>query len=241
MQEIRQCVGEVIGTFYLCFAGISAILCTQTMGDVGPAAGLVMVALAHGLALSVAVCTFDGLSGAHFNPAVTCGMLATGRIKPPLAGKYIVAQLVGATVAALACSMVFPASAVDSAKLGIPLPPPPSAEWEIGTGTILLVEFICTFLLLTSIFGVVVDNERGQPVKIGGFTIGLTVAFAILAAGSVTGASMNPARSFGPALIHGHFDHHVLYWIAPIAGGVCASLLYHHFLLKTDDAPAEGG
>jgi aquaporin Z len=220
-------LAEFLGTFYLCFAGIAAILSNESPLNGG--SGLVGVALAHGLALSIAVNAFGGISGAHFNPAVTCGMLATGRIAGPLAGCYVVAQLLGATVAAVVCRAAFPAEAVDAAKLGIPLPGGP---W-VTTGTLLLVEFILTFLLLTSVFGTAVD-ERGKSVKIGGFGIGLTVAFDILAAGKVTGASMNPARSFGPALVYGHWDWHWCYWLAPIAGGVVASLLYHHLLLKDE-------
>lgn len=236
MKEFRQCLAEVIGTFYLCFAGISAILCTQSsiMSGVDSAAGLVMVALAHGLALSVAVCTFGGISGAHFNPAVTCGMLFTRRITPLLAGKYVVSQLLGAMLAALVCKSAFPAEAVNAAKLGIPLP----ASWA-GTRTVLLIEFVCTFLLMTAIFGVAVD-ERGKAVKIGGFAIGLTVTFDILAAGPITGASMNPARSFGPAFSYGYWEHHWKYWLAPIAGAVCAALLYHSILLKEGEEEAGG-
>jgi aquaporin Z len=178
------------------------------------------------LALSVAVNAFGGISGAHFNPAVTIGMLATGRIKPPLAGAYIAAQLLGATLAALVCQGVFPAEAVDGAKLGIPLP---GGQW-VTTPVLLTVEFVLTFLLMTAIFGTAVD-QRGQAVKIGGFGIGFAVTFDILAGGPITGASMNPARSFGPALIYGHFDLHLLYWIAPIVGAVAAALLYQHVLL----------
>jgi aquaporin TIP len=231
MKPIKQCVAEGLGTFYLCFAGISAILCTQP--PINSGAGLVGIALAHGLALSVAVHCFGGLSGAHFNPAVTIGMLSTGRIKVPLAGGYIVSQLIGATAAAAACQTIFPAEAVHAANLGIPLP---GATW-VNENVILGVEFILTFLLMTSIFGTAVD-ERGKGVKIGAFGIGLTVAFDILAAGPVTGASMNPARSFGPAFVMMHFNHHWCYWVAPIVGAIAAAQLYHNFLLPEDDKKA---
>jgi aquaporin Z len=193
-------------------------------------AGLVGVALAHGLALSIAVSIFAGISGSHFNPAVTIGFLSTGRIAPPLAGLYIVAQLLGATIAAAACNFIFPEAAVNAAQLGIPLP----SDW-VTTPVLLVAEFILTFLLVTAIFGTAVDN-RAVPMKLGGFAIGLTVAFDILAAGAVTGASMNPARSFGPALVHGNFAWHWCYWLAPIAGAVAAAVLYHNVLLETENA-----
>src|SRR5262245_5293046 len=104
--KLKPCLAEFLGTFYLCFAGIAAML--SSTNAVGSGGGLVAVALANGLALSVAVNVFGGISGAHFNPAVTCGMAATRRIAPPLAGAYVVAQLLGATVAATLCKIIFP-------------------------------------------------------------------------------------------------------------------------------------
>jgi len=220
----RSLLAESLGTFFLCFAGIAAIV--STGAPINSGAGLVGIALAHGIALSVAVNAFGGISGAHFNPAVTLGFLSTGRIGVPSAAFYIVAQLIGATVAATACLYIFPTEAVTGAKLGIPLP----ATWAT-TNVVLLTEFILTFLLMTAIYGTAVD-ERGRGVKIGGFGIGLTVAFDILAAGPVTGASMNPARSFGPALVWGDWTWHWAYWIAPPAGAIVAALLYEHLLLE---------
>ena len=218
MKTFRPCVAEFLGTFYLCFAGIAAIL--SNTPAVGGMSGLL------GIALSIAVNVFGGESGAHLNPALTAGFLVTGRIAPPLAGAYVVAQCLGATTAAGICRVIFPVEAVTAANLGIPLPAP----WAT-TGVILLAEFVMTFLLMTSVFGTAVD-ERGRAVKIGGFGIGLTVAFDILAGGAVTGASMNPARSFGPALEMMHWEYHWMYWVAPIAGACAAALLYEHLLLK---------
>lgn len=242
MSTTRVMLAELIGTFFLCFAGIAAILST---GDpIASGAGLVGVALAHGLALSVAVNAFGGVSGAHFNPAVTIGMLAVGRIRPDRAVQYILAQLAGATLAAWACQCFFPAGVVNGAMLGIPLPDPMIGEtgaW-VTVPVLLGVEFVLTFMLMTAIFGTAVD-ARGQAVKIGGFGIGLTVTFDILACGKVTGASMNPARSFGPALIHrltggdagaGAFELHWCYWAAPIAGAIVAAVIYEKLILGND-------
>jgi MIP family channel proteins len=223
MSKMSAAVAEFVGTFFLCFAGIAAIL--GGTAAVGSNIGLVGIALAHGLALSVAVATFGGVSGAHFNPAVTVGMLATGRIPASNAALYVIAQLAGATAAALICRAVFPEAAVSQANLGIPLP----ATWAT-TATVLIVEFVLTFLLITAIFGAAVDT-RGQAVKIGAFAIGLTVTFDILAGGPVTGASMNPARSFGPALVQGYWDWHWAYWVAPIAGAVSGAVVYDSVIL----------
>src|SRR5436853_2277404 len=134
MKTLRPCVAEFLGTFYLCFAGIAAIL--SNTPSVGGTSGLLGIALAHGLALSIAVNVFGGESGAHLNPAVTSGFLVTGRIAPPLAAAYVVAQLLGATTAAGFCRSIFPADAVSAANLGIPLP----AAWAT-TGTVLPAEF----------------------------------------------------------------------------------------------------
>lgn len=226
MCTFQKLVAEAIGTFFLCFAGIGAILSTQP--PINSGVGLLGIALAHGLALAIAVSIFAGISGGHHNPAVTIGMLCTGRISAPLALLYIVAQLFGATLAAAACNTIFPEEAVAAAKLGIPLP----ADW-VSVPVLLLAEFIMTFLLVTSVFGTAVDN-RAVSMKLGGFAIGLTVAFDILAGGPVTGASMNPARSFGPALVHGDFSFHGWYWLAPVAGAIAAALLFHHVLLESE-------
>ena len=224
MKTFRPCLAEFIGTFFLCFAGIAAILSNTT--SVGGMSGLLGIALAHGLALSIAVNAFGGISGAHFNPAVTSGFLVTGRIAPGMAVNYVVSQLLGATTAAGVCRVIFPDDSVAVARLGLPLP----AAWA-SAGVVVLAEFVMTFLLMAAIFGTAVD-ERGRGVKIGGFGIGLTVAFDILAGGAVTGASMNPARSFGPAVELMYWQWHWAYWVAPIAGACCAALIYEHVLLE---------
>ena len=229
MTTLRVLLAESLGTFLLCFIGIAAIL--SGTPAVGGGGGLVAVALAHGLAVALAVHIFGGISGAHINPAVTAAIMITGRIRPALGGLYIVAQLVGAVIGAALARGVFPADAVNAAMLGIPLP----AAWA-STSTVLLVEFVLTFLLVIAVFGTAVD-ERGKTVKIGGFGIGLMVTIDILAGGPVTGASMNPARSFGPALVAGHWAYHWLYWVGPILGGAAGGLLYHHVLLESPAEP----
>src|SRR5436309_2455279 len=128
MYTFKQLLAEAIGTFFLCFAGIGAIVAQWKPLDTG--VGLVGVALAHGLALSIAVSIFAGISGAHFNPAVTVGFLVTRRITPPLAALYIIFQLVGATLAAAACNLMYSADAVNAHALGIPLPGT-WVEWPI--------------------------------------------------------------------------------------------------------------
>jgi MIP family channel proteins len=224
MTTVRVFVAEFIGTFFLCFIGIAAIL--SGTAAVGAHPTIVGIALAHGLALTVGVAVFGGVSGGHLNPAVTAGLFATGRIKLPDAITHVIAQLAGGTGGALICKCVFPVAAIAEANLGIPLP----AAWA-SPGVVFTMEFVLTFLLMIAVFGIAVD-ERGKAVKIGAFAIGLTVTFDILAGGAVSGASMNPARSFGPALVQGFWDFHYLYWIGPVAGAVVAALLYEHVILE---------
>jgi MIP family channel proteins len=226
MTNFRACVAEFLGTFYLCFAGIAALIANTPA--VGADFGVVGVALAHGLALSIAVMCFGGISGAHLNPAVTIGFLSVKRIKYRLAFAYIMSQLAGATTAAGVCRVIFTREAVLQANLGLPLP----AAWATPV-MVVTAEAIMTFLLMTAIFGTAVD-ERGRGVKIGGFGIGLVVTFNVLAGGAITGASMNPARSFGPALEMNYFFWHWAYWVAPITGAVLAAQLYDKVLLPVD-------
>src|SRR5262249_15607812 len=120
MKTFRLCLAEFLGTFYLCFPGIAAILANTAA--VRANLGIVGIAFAPRLGLSFAIACFGGISGAHVTPAVTIGSLTTRRIKPGLAVAYIVSQLLGATTAAGFCRFIFPADAVAQANLGIPLP-----------------------------------------------------------------------------------------------------------------------
>jgi MIP family channel proteins len=222
---MRASLAELLGTFTLTFIGAGAIIANAAGGG----GGLVAIALAHGLALSVAVYATGHISGGHINPAVTCAMFATKKIGGGKAIAYIIAQLLGATIAAIALKSLYPAAAVESAKLGATLGSLSAAE-PMKT---LVIEAFLTFLLVTTIFGVAV--AKGGPKNVYGFAIGLTVCLDILAAGPLTGASMNPARSFGPALIGEHWDVHHVYWLGPILGGVVAGVVYQTFLLPKEE------
>lgn len=226
----KKCVAEAIGTFMLCFIGAGAIVTNELADGIG----LLAVAVAHGLALSIAVSATMNVSGGHINPAVTVAMLATGRIGAPPAAAYIIAQLVGATVAGLAVQVIFsglPGGAAAIAATGLGTPAPGDG---ISAGTALLTEGALTFLLLFAIFGTAVDPRAP---RIGGFGIGLTIAADILVGGPISGASMNPARTFGPGLVGGVWSAHWIYWVGPIVGGVIAALIYHHVVLTGTGRP----
>lgn len=232
----KACVAESIGTFALCFIGAGAICMTTKMGNAG--AGLLGVALAHGIILSIGVSATMNVSGGHLNPAVTCGLLAAGRISGGSAFLYVLSQLVGAILGGLAVFAVFKgfqspdgASVVKAAALGTPY-----YGAQISAGNAIFLEAILTFLLVFAVFGTAVDPRAP---KIGGFGIGLTIAADILVGGPLTGAAMNPARTFGPGLIASltgnlglFWSQQVVYWIGPIIGGIAAGLIYESVIME---------
>ncbi len=219
---VKPLIAELIGTFAFVFIGAGSIITnTLTQGAIGTLG----IALAHGLALSIMITVFAATSGGHINPAVTIAMLVTRRIAPLLGLLYIVAQLVGATLAGLLLRAVYPQAVWQAAQLGTPTLAP-----GVSFGTGVLVEAVLTFFLLLAVFGIAVDPRHAQ---IGGFGIGLTVALDILMGGALTGASMNPARTFGPALAGGFWQNDLVYWIGPIIGAVLAALIYEYVILRT--------
>ena len=213
-------IAEAIGTFLFFFVGAGAVVLGAHSGD--GAGGLVGVALAHGLALAVLVSALGPISGGHLNPAVTLGVWITGRIEAPRAAMYVVAQLAGALAAGLALRMVFPASSWEQVALGTPALDP-----EISPVSGIVIEALLTVLLLFAVFGTAVD--RRAP-KIGGLAIGLAVAADILMGGPLTGAAMNPARWFGPAVASGTFSDWYVWWIGPLLGAAIAALVYRYAL-----------
>lgn len=224
---LKPAIAELVGTFAFFFIGAGAIVANQYSHG---AVGLIGIALAHGLVLSIMVSVFGATSGGHFNPAVTIGFWVTRRIETLLAVIYILAQLVGGVLAGLALRAVFPTAVWQAAHLGTPNLAP-----GVSFGTGVLLEAILTFFLVLAVFGTAVD---ARAPKIAGFGIGLTVMVDILVGGPLTGASMNPARTFGPALAGGYWDNDLVYWIGPIIGGALAALLYEYLIIRPIGQPA---
>ncbi len=211
-------VAEAIGTFLFFFVGIGAVVLGPFTGDTS--GGLIGVAFAHGLALAVMVSALGAVSGGHFNPAVTFGVLLTGRIEPARAAMYVGAQLVGAVVAAFAVRSVFPESAWEPVLLGTP-----AVADGISVAGAIIIEAILTMVLLVAVFGTAIDPRAP---KIGGLAIGLAVAADILMGGPLTGGAMNPARWFGPAVVSGTFDNWYVWWIGPLVGAAIVALVYRY-------------
>lgn len=226
---LRHAVAEFIGIFALVFVGGAAIMTTT---NAVPGVGLLVVAVAHGVILAVMVSALMRISG-HFNPAVTLAFLATRRIEPVMAGVYIVAQLLGAMIAAYVLKMTFPAEVFDAVKGG-----GQAISIDITGAQAFGLEAIGTFLMMWVVFGTAVD--RSAP-RMGGTAIGLVVTADILAIGPLTGASLNPARSFGPAVVTGIFEGQVIYWLAPITGAIAAAFLYDMLFLAREPEPADHG
>jgi MIP family channel proteins len=227
----RRALAEAIGTFLFCFVGAAAICVDHMQGDRG--FGLLGIALAHGLTMSVAISALGKVSGGHFNPAVSI-TVAAARLMPLSACLvYVFSQLVGATLAGFAVRYGFPQGVYVEVYGGVPVP-----SKDFSVPVLIFLEAIATFFLLTAVFGTAVDPKAPQ---IGGFGIGLAIAADILAIGPITGASMNPARTFGPALAANVWDNHYIYWVGPILGGLIAGMIYSRFFLTRDDAVATAG
>src|SRR5688572_152418 len=226
---VRHFAAEFIGIFALVFVGSGAIMMARHTNS---SAALVSVALAHGIILAIMVTATMRISG-HLNPAVTIGFLVTRRIEPMMAGVYIVAQLLGAVLAAYVLKATVPAELFAAARGG-----GQSIALEVTFGQAFTLEMIATFFLTFVVFGTAVDPNAP---KVGGFAIGLAVAADILAIGPLTGASMNPARSIGPAVASGIFEGQVIYWAGPIVGAIIAALIYDFlFLRRAPEPPLHG-
>ena len=238
MSSINKIMAEMIGAFLLSFIGAGAICLTAVEGA-GGGGGLLGVAIAHGLILSIAVSCAMNISGGHINPAVTVCMLVTRRINLGDAIQYIIAQLIGATIAGALVYLAFKDmhnAAGESVVKAVALGSPQFDENVITTGKAIFFEAMMTFVLVFAVFGTAVDPRAP---KIGGFGIGLAITADILLGGPITGAAMNPSRAFGPGLvasITGNLPEfakqQVVYWVGPIAGAVLAGILYDTFIME---------
>ena len=216
----RPVLAEALGTALFVFIGTASVVVNaMTAGGVTSLG----IALAHGVGMSVLISALMSVSGAHFNPAVSVGLLVAGKIDGRTCGRYVAAQLVGAVLGALAVKAMFSAPAVNAVSGGTPQP-----SFNIGLGQGIAIEAVFTFFLVSAVFGTAVSSEAP---KIGGFGIGLAIFVAVLVVGGLTGAAINPARAFGPALVSWTWHSQAVYWIGPLVGGAVAGWLWKAFLL----------
>ena len=222
---LKQCVAEFIGTFALIFIGVGVIFNNTP----GAGVGLLGVALAHGLTIAVMVSATMAISGGQLNPAVTFGLLVGGQMDLKRSAAYWIAQLAGGAAAACLILGLAGESGFDAVTAGTPDIVLENGIPKVSLVQAIVIEMVLTFFLVFVVYGSAVD---ARAPKIGGLAIGLTVALDIMFGGPFTGASMNPARTFGPAIACGHWNHQIVYWVGPLLGGALAGLIYGRFLIK---------
>ncbi|KAI4315244.1 hypothetical protein L6164_028074 [Bauhinia variegata] len=216
--SLKAYLAEFIATLVFVFAGVgSAIAYNKLTADAAlDPPGLVAVAVAHAFALFVGVSIAANISGGHLNPAVTFGLLIGGNITLLTGLFYWIAQLLGSIVASLLLQFV-------TNGLAVPIH---SLAAGVGAFQGVVFEIVATFALVYTVYATAADPKKGSLGVIAPIAIGFIVGANILAAGPFSGGSMNPARSFGPAVVSGNFTDNWIYWVGPLIGGGLAGLIY---------------
>ena len=228
MVNPRNWFAEAIGTYALVFFGpLAIILSVVAFGDGLSIESIIMIALAHGAAVGLMVYAFGHISGAHINPAVTIPMMITKKISVGDGIGYIIFQLIGAVVAAFSLKAILPEL---GAKVNFGTQGGPSELLNSSIMAGITVEIILTFFLVTVIFLTAVHKKA--PAGIHGISIGGMVFLLHIVGVPLTGASMNPARTFGPAVVSGFWELHWLYWLAPIVGGIIAGVIMNYVFVN---------
>jgi MIP family channel proteins len=218
--SFRPVLAEFLGTALFVFIGAgSVVVNAMTTGGVTNLG----MALAHGVGIAVLISSLMSVSGAHFNPAVSLGVYVAGKIDAPTLGRYVGAQLIGAVAGAALIKALFTAGAVRAVSAGTP-----QLALTLGFGQGVVLEAVFTFFLVAAVFGTALASDAP---KIGGFGIGLAYFVAGVVIGPLTGAAINPARAFGPALVSWTWHSHAVYWIGPLAGGALAGWVWRVFFL----------
>lgn len=214
----RAYVAEGIATLLFVFLGAGTVVVTGgLLSEALASSRLLVIALAHGLAIAFLVGATAHISGGHINPAVTFAVWVSGKMRFGAGVCYIISQLVGATIGAFLLTWIIPVTlrgTLGAHGLGLGISP--------GAG--FLVEIVLTFVLVLVVLGTAID-PRGLG-HVAPLMIGLAVLVGHLIGVPLTGASMNPARSFGPALVSGAWMNHWIYWIGPLLGALLAALVY---------------
>ncbi|HEY6224457.1 MAG TPA: aquaporin [Gemmatimonadales bacterium] len=215
----RAVLTEFLGTALFVFIGAGSVVANAaTNGGVTN----VGIALAHGVGMAVLISSLMHISGAHFNPAVSLGLFVAGKIDARTLGRYVVAQLVGGIVGAALVRLLFNSAAVRTVSDGAP-----HVSLTITSIQAVGLEALLTFFLVSAVFGTAVSSHAP---KIGGFGIGLAIFVSALVAGGLTGAMLNPARAFGPAVVAWTFYAQAVYWFGPAIGGAAAGLVWKFLL-----------
>ncbi|XP_076001026.1 aquaporin-4 [Genypterus blacodes] len=216
----RAVSGEYLATLIFVLLGLGSTINWAAGEEKPPPADLVLISLCFGLSIATMVQCFGHISGGHINPAVTAAMVVTRKLSLAKAVFYVVAQCLGAITGAGIIYLVTPAAVRGS--LGVT-----TVNSTISVGHALVVELLITFELVFTVFATC-DPKRKDLGGSAGLAIGLAVAIGHLFAIPYTGASMNPARSFGPAMVTLNFENHWVYWVGPLLGAILAAGLYEY-------------
>ncbi|XP_047982616.1 probable aquaporin TIP1-1 [Salvia hispanica] len=216
---IKAAVAEFISTLIFVFAGSGAGIAYNSLTGDGPA-GLISASIAHAFALFVAVAISANISGGHVNPAVTFGLFVGGHITLFRGILYIIAQLLGSTAAS--ALLIFTTGGMAVPTFGVA---------GISAWSALVFEIVATFGLVYTVYATAVDPKKGEIGIIAPIAIGLIVGANIFAAGPFTGAAMNPAVVFGPAMVGFSWANHWIYWAGPFVGAGLASVIYEVFFI----------
>ena len=232
MVNPRNWFAEAVATYCLVFFGpLSVVLSAVAFGTGLSIEAIIMISLGHGSAIGLMVYAFGHVSGAHINPAVTIPMIITKKISPADGAGYIALQIVGAILAALTLAAVLP---VMGALVNYGTQGGPSDLIEGNVMSALVLEMIFTFFLVTTIFMVAVHKKAAAGIH--GISIGGMVFLLHLVGVPLTGASMNPARTLGPAIVSGFWEFHWIYWVGPIVGGIIAGVIMNYVFVKKAEA-----
>lgn len=227
---LQKIFAEFVGTFVLVFVTVGAICSDSYLRASGQAGlGTVGIALAAGLAYGVSIMALAPISGGHFNPAVTIGFWVAKRLGTLTSLFYAIAQLAGASAAALSVSTIIPEAVWRPVSLGTPDLTPDFTRMH-G----MMLEAVITFFLVFGVFATSADPKPAAKItspSLAGLAAGLCLTIGILVAGPFTGGALNPARVFGPALVAHHWINHGVYWVGPLLGGVVAAVLHDRVFL----------
>lgn len=226
--NLRAAAAELIATFMFVFVGIGAVGTLGRLGVIG-ASDVLFIGLAHGLSFAIALIAVSRISGGHINPAITIAMLITGNIGLARAIMYIIVQVSGAVLAMIAIDGL----AFETSNLGLQSI---TSSTGVANGFVLMV--ILSFFLVFTFFATAVD-KRGNTL-LAPLAIGTVIALSYFVTLSLTGGAINPVRAFAPALVHGTWDDHWVYWAGPVVGALVAGVVYATVFGTAEDRQRAG-
>nr|AMW03267.1 aquaporin TIP [Tamarix hispida] len=221
--SIKSALAEFFSTLIFVFAGEGSGMAFNKLTDSGSAtpSGVIMASLAHGFGLFVAVSVGANISGGHVNPAVTFGAFVGGHITLLRAIWYWIGQLAGSVIACLL--LKFSTGGLETSAFAL--------SSGVSAWNALVFEIVMTFGLVYTVYATAVDPKKGNIGIIAPLAIGFIVGANILAGGAFDGASMNPAVSFGPAVVSWTWTNHWVYWVGPFIGAAIAAIVYDHIFI----------